>query len=104
MLDANVVTELGAEALALTLVHETRGWVARRRLQRGEFADWLMTAPDGKVVALEVSGTDAGDHEARMRQKLLQVAKCVAGKTLAACVVSFLQPSIAAKEVLTAFL
>ena len=104
MLDANVVTELGAEALALTLVHETRGWVARRRLQRGEFADWLMDAPDGKVVALEVSGTDEGDHEARMRQKLLQVAKCVAGRTLAACVESFLQPSIAAKEVLSAFL
>jgi len=65
MLDANVVTELGAEALALALVHETRGWVVRRRLQRGEFADWLLDAPDGKVVALEVSGTDTVDRGLR---------------------------------------
>jgi hypothetical protein len=98
MLDANDVTELGAEALALAAVHETRGWVARRRLQHGEYADWLMTLPDGSVAALEISGTDEGDHEVRMRQKLLQVAKCVVGKTLAACVVSFLEPSISARE------
>jgi hypothetical protein len=98
MLDRKKVTELGAEAIALILVHETRGWVARRRLQEGEFADWLLMDKDGRKVALEVSGTDEESAEGRMREKLEQVAKCTAGQTRAACVVRFLDPLARAKE------
>jgi hypothetical protein len=72
MLDANRVTELGAEAVALALVHETQGWIARRRLQRGDSADWLLEDESGKLVALEVSGTVVGDAQARLAEKLLQ--------------------------------
>jgi hypothetical protein len=98
MLDRKRVTELGAEAIALVLVHETRGWVVRRRLQEGEFADWLLLDQDGRKVALEVSGTDQESAEGRMCEKLLQVANCTAGETRAACVVRFLEPLTNAKE------
>ncbi|MDB5213400.1 MAG: hypothetical protein JWO86_1327 [Myxococcaceae bacterium] len=98
MLDIDKVTELGAEAIALVLVHEMRGWVARRRLQKGEYADWLLLDQQGQLVALEVSGTDHDDAAARMREKLVQVAKCVAGRTRAACVVRFEGPTTAIKD------
>lgn len=98
MLDRNRVTELGAETIALVIVHETRGWVVSRKLQQGEFADWLLLDRDGRKVALEVSGTDDGNAEARIREKLAQVANCTAGLTRAACVVHFLEPRAIARE------
>ena len=91
-LDTNRVTELGAEAIALSLVHATRGWVVRRRLQRTEFADWLLADAAGGRVALEVSGTIDGGARGRMREKLAQVAGCVAAPTRVACVVRFIEP------------
>jgi hypothetical protein len=91
-LDENRATELGAEAIALSLVHATRGWVVRRRLQRTEFADWLLADANGAPVALEVSGTDDGDARGSMRRKLEQVGKCVAAPLRVACVVRFMEP------------
>lgn len=91
-LDANHITEFGAEALALSLVHESRGWVVRRRLQRFESADWLLEDGAGELVALEVSGTVDGDAADRMRDKLVQVAKADAVRCVA-CVVRFLEPA-----------
>jgi hypothetical protein len=41
-LDYHRVTEDGAEAVALALVHSARSWVVLRRLQREEHADWLL--------------------------------------------------------------
>lgn len=96
--DNNRATEFGAEAIALSLVHATQGWVVRRRLQRGEYADWLMISPSGENVALEVSGTDRDDAEGRMREKLQQVANCVAASTRMACVVRFESPSAAVEQ------
>src|SRR5438876_8851672 len=55
-LDFHRVTEDAAEAIALALVHVANGWVVRRRLQRGEFADWLLIDRDHNLVALDVSG------------------------------------------------
>src|SRR5689334_20581055 len=55
-LDQHRVTEEAAEAIALALVRVAFGWVVRRRLQRGESADWLLTDPDRGRVGLEVSG------------------------------------------------
>lgn len=100
MLDRKRVTELGAEAIALVIVHEARGWVASRRLQEGEFADWLLVDRNGQKVALEVSGTDGESVEARIREKLAQVAKCEAGEMRAACVVRFLEPTTLARDYL----
>jgi hypothetical protein len=93
-LDAKRVTELGAETLALLLVHEALGWVVRRRLQEGDFADWLLRDRDGGLVALEVGGTREGDPAARMRSKVEQVAKCDEADTRAACVVRFSEPAL----------
>lgn len=42
-LDPNRVTEDAAEAVALALVSVARGWVVKRRLARGEAADWLLS-------------------------------------------------------------
>jgi hypothetical protein len=73
LLDRHRVTEDGAEAVALSLVHAELGWTVRRRLQRGEHADWLLRDDRRGLVALEISGTDDGDDAARMKEKLLQV-------------------------------
>jgi hypothetical protein len=58
----------------------------------------LLLDQEGRRVALEVSGTDEESVEARMREKLMQVAKCTAGRTRAACVVRFLEPLTSAQE------
>lgn len=39
--DHNRITEDGAEAVALALVHGHRAWRVIRRMQREEHADWL---------------------------------------------------------------
>jgi len=95
MLDRHRVTEDGAEVLALLLVNVAFGWVARRRLQRGECADWLLRDADDRRIALEISGTDNSDVEVRLREKVAQVSKSKAagtGGTKAACVVRFEEP------------
>lgn len=95
VLDAHRVTEDGAEAVALALVHASRGWVVRRRLQREERADWLLyDAARAAFVALEVSGTDDGDVLGRLSTKLAQVSAATAAPVRAACVVRFLEPTV----------
>jgi hypothetical protein len=64
-----------------------------RRLPEGESADWLLCDEGGALVALEMSGTDVGDVEARMRAKLTQVARNEDGETLSACVIRSLEPT-----------
>src|SRR5437879_3034864 len=54
VLDNNRVTEDGAEGVALAYVNARAGWVVKRRLQRGERADWLLRKANGWL-ALEVS-------------------------------------------------
>jgi hypothetical protein len=100
LLDRKHVKEFGAEAIALALVHEVRGLVALRKLPEGESADWLLRAPDGVRVALEVTGTAHGDAKRRMRVKLAQVAK-YKGRVGArsACVVRFREPATWLKDV-----
>lgn len=94
-LDAIRVTEDGAEAVALVLANVLRGWVVRRRLQRGESADWLLAGPGESLVALEVSGIDGAADSGRMDEKLAQVAKATICTQRYACVVAFERPSAA---------
>ena len=92
-LDAVRVTEDGAEAIALALVHELEGWTIHRRLPRGEHADWLLKRDGtGVRMALEVSGTDEGPTEARLREKLRQVARASSAFKRVACVIRFTEP------------
>lgn len=75
--DFNRVTEDGAEAIVLALVHRTRGWRVVRRMQREEHADWLLEQEgEGprQMVALEVSGVNRGSIASRLTEKLAQVA------------------------------
>ena len=92
-LDYHRITEDTAEAITLALVHAANGWVARRRLQRGESADWLLSDPDRNLVALEVSGIDESDTgRRRLREKLRQVRQSQAASQKAACVVELRRP------------
>lgn len=86
-LDRIRITEDAAEAIALALVHVVRGWVVRRRLQRGESADWLLRDPEARLVALEISGIDEGDLADRLRVKLAQVRRATFTDHRAACVI-----------------
>jgi hypothetical protein len=98
VLDYNRVTEDGAEAVALTYVNVKAGWVVKRRLQRGDHADWLMENEDGSM-AVEVSGTVAGDPLGRLGEKKRQVAECSLPVYRLAVVVGFERPSILAGSV-----
>jgi len=91
-LDHHRITEDSAEAIALALVHGARRWVVRRRLQRGESADWLLQDPEARLVALEVSGIAEGKDSQRLRKKLEQVAKVKVTEHHAACVVELPVP------------
>ena len=91
-LDRHRITEDAAEAITLALVHAARGWVARRRLQRGESADWLLRDGNARLVALEVSGVDQGDDSERLRVKLEQVRGATVASLRAACVVELSSP------------
>jgi len=91
-LDRHRITEDAAEAIALALVHVSRGWVVRRRLQRGESADWLLQDPEARLVALEVSGIDEGDGSDRLRIKLEQVRRATIANQRVACVVELSAP------------
>ena len=57
VLDFQRVTEDAAEAISLALVHIAMGWVIRRRLQRGKFADWLMHDRDKTTLLLKSAGS-----------------------------------------------
>ncbi len=91
-IDRNRITEDAAEAIALGLVHVARGWVVRRRLQRGESADWLLRDPQARLVALEVSGIDKGSDSERLRIKLEQARRATVASRRAACVVELSTP------------
>lgn len=86
-LDRHRVTEDAAEAIALALVHVENGWVVRRRLQRGESADWLLRDPSEGLVALEVSGIGASEDPQRLTEKLEQVRVATVASRRVACVV-----------------
>ena len=98
-LDRHRVTEDAAEAIALALVHVARGWVVRRRLQRGEFADWLLEDSHSTLVALEISGTDEADGTRRLLEKMEQVRKSNVANSRAACVVVLAVPRTTLKTV-----
>lgn len=93
LLDHHRVTEDTAEAITLALVSVARGWAVRRRLQRGEFADWLLADKNNKAVALEISGIDKIDVGLRrLREKIEQVKKTRAASKKGACVVELRPP------------
>ncbi len=94
-LDRHRITEDAAEAVALALVRVARGWVVRRRLQRGEAADWLLRDAQARLVALEVSGINQGDESERLRIKVEQVRRATVGNRRAACVVELASPRAA---------
>lgn len=76
--DSNRITEDGAEAVTLAMIHKHREWRIVRRMQREEFADWLLEREGDaghETAALEVSGVDRGSIAARLTEKLSQVAK-----------------------------
>jgi hypothetical protein len=78
--DHNRITEDGAEAVSLVAAHQHLSWRVVRRMQREEFADWLLerkTKSGRETAALEVSGVDRGSIAARLTEKLSQVAKSV---------------------------
>ena len=91
-LDHNRVTEDAAEAISLALVHEAKGWILRRRIQRGGVADFLLVDTNSAKVALEVSGMDQSDNGGRLRAKLEQASRATAAATKAACVVALAAP------------
>lgn len=96
--DSKRITEDGAEAVALALVHAYGGWRVVRRLQQGENADWLLEGSGSgkrRVVALEVSGVDRGSIAGCLRDKLIQVAKCREVDQRWAGVVGFEKPNAA---------
>lgn len=95
-LDKNRVTEDAAEAIALAFVHVARGWVARRRAQRGESADWWFHDSEARSVVLEVSGIDIGDAGLvadRLKAKIKQVQQGKTPNQRAACVVVLSAPA-----------
>ena len=100
--DSKRITEDGAEAIALAVVHKTRAWRVVRRLQQEEHADWLLEhLVNGirKLVAFEISGTDQSSIGVRMRAKLAQVARSTDVDQRWAAVVSFEQPEVALQSV-----
>ncbi len=94
-LDSIRITEDGAEAIALALVNVARGWRVRRRLQRGESADWLLDGEpvDNSLVALEVSGIDGLPDLRRLAEKVQQVTKVTLCPYRCACVIAFAPPA-----------
>ncbi len=95
-------TEDGAEAVSLAIAGKKMRWCFRRRLQQGEYADYLLSAEGTgaaarSLVALEVSGAAETDS-ARLKEKLFQVGRCWLKELekepdiKAACVVEFGPP------------
>jgi hypothetical protein len=99
--DSQRVTEDGAEAVVLALVHRDRGWRIVRRMQREEHADWLLEQTDEtgrQVIALEVSGVGRGSIMTRMTEKLVQVAKSDDVDQRWAGIMGFEEPSAALRS------
>lgn len=94
-IDSHRVTEEGAEAVALAYVHRKAAWVVKRRLQRGERADWLLANATGWL-AMEVSGTITDDPQGRLAEKKQQVSHCSLPAERLAVVVAFDSPTILA--------
>lgn len=92
VLDRHRVTEDAAEAISLALVHAAHGWVVRRRLARGEAADWLLRDADNNLIALEVSGIDSGQIGTRLLQKRRQAGRALAAPSRHAAVVELATP------------
>ncbi len=100
--DHNRITEDGAEAIALAVAHKRKAWRVVRRMQREEYADWLLEhQADGlrTLVAFEVSGVDTGRIVDRMKQKMAQVAKSQDVDQRSAGVVGFEQPEAMLRSV-----
>jgi hypothetical protein len=93
-LDVHRITEDAAEAISLALVSVALDWVIDRRGQRGDHADWFLVDPDENLIALEVSGIDAGHLQRRLREKERQVGRSFASSR-AACVVELASPQAA---------
>ncbi len=82
------------------LVHELEGWTVLRRLRHGERGDWLLErAGTDARMALEVSGTDEGSAEQRLKEKLDQVGMAASCFQRAACVVRFVEPRAILEQV-----
>lgn len=94
-LDRHRVTEDAAEAVALVLVWIARQWVVEKRLQRWQSADWLLVAPNGERIAMEVSGIDGSFDRRRLREKLRQVGAVKFCEQRFASVVAFAEPTAA---------
>jgi len=94
--DYNRITEDGAEAVALVLSHNHQGWQVIRRMQREEYADWLLEhrgEEQRQLIAFEVSGVDRGSIGGRVTEKLAQVANSTDVDQQWAGVVGFEQPT-----------
>ena len=98
VIDPHRITEDGAEAVALSYAHGIGRWLVKRRLRRGEYADWLLQA-GGQSLALEVSGTTTSDARSRLQEKKEQVVRCTLPVTRMAVVVAFVKPLILAGTV-----
>lgn len=97
VLDGKRVTEDGAYAVALAYVNCKAGWVVKRRLQQHECADWLLHhSNEADWLALEVSGTAAGNPRPRLTEKREQMARCTLTNRRLAIIVAFDAPSILA--------
>jgi hypothetical protein len=100
--DYNRITEDGAEAVALAVGHCYRGWRVVRRMQREEYADWLLERTgEGirELVALEVSGVDRGRISVRLPEKIAQVSRCTDVDQRWVSVVGFEKPCVEMKFV-----
>ena len=91
-LDHHRITEHAAEAISLALVSVAFNWVVRRRLQRGEAADWLLQDDANALVALEVSGLNGGDSRRRLREKTVQAGRATICERRVACVIQLSTP------------
>lgn len=97
-MDAHRLTEDGAEAVALAYVHQVGRWQIKRRLRRGERADWLLQS-EARWLALEISGTVQEDARHRLKEKNDQVSRCTLPAARMAVVVAFRRPTILAESV-----
>lgn len=99
-IDQTRATEDGAEAVALGLAYEACRWVAKRRLQRRQYGDWLLFEEgSGRSVVFEVGGTDDGSLATKLKAELTQVKRSTLPYDRAACVVRFRDVSATLVEV-----